>query len=175
MRFRSTLLPASFLLLSTFAVAQQQPGKPAALVIAAPPSVDCPVGVSARQRSFAELSAVGGAAAAHPGEHGLQVQLDPESGPAIAGVTVRVWGLAPRPRFLLAHGLGDGDVSRQFDLASRGKAGTFLSTLWMGGVSTLVRVDVTEIRYAEGSVWRPSGKTRCTAVPDGFTEISAVR
>ena len=180
MRFSSIISSASLFLFAATAIAQANNAPviklatpPGNVVLKARlPSTGCPVSVSARQQAVGQNLSIGGGHRSAPGDHGLALQFGEPEGAAIVGATVRVWGLSPRGRFLTAANGSDPDVSREFDLKLAGSKG--LSDVWMSGVSALTRVDVSEIRYADGSVWRATEKAHCTATPDGMLPIASL-
>jgi hypothetical protein len=51
-------------------------------------------------------------------------------------------------------------------------AGLLVREIWMHKVNTVSWVDLNEIEYADGSVWRASANARCRAVPSNFLLVA---
>jgi hypothetical protein len=68
------------------------------------------------------------------------------------------------------------DVVEIFQLGrGTGAASLIRSDIWMHRMSTVRWVELTEMEYADGSVWREADGSRCRATPDLFLLVAGAR
>ncbi len=107
---------------------------------------------------------------------GLQLTFHPQDAPKIMKVNVTVYGLSGEARVMPAGSGSKADITEIFQLRPEAGAVDLLqSEIWMQKMSTVRWVDLTEIEYADGSVWRASESSRCRAAPDMFVLVAGAR
>jgi hypothetical protein len=114
-----------------------------------PVGTGCPIGFRADRQSTAQILTAGSA----------------------------VYGLSPRSRILPADLLtSDADtthiISKSFELQKSSNNETLSNAdVWMSKAGALRWVDLTEIRYTNGTTWHPSASTKCRAIPSNFVLV----
>lgn len=143
-------------------------------VLAGPPdSSGCPVGFSAERRSTTEVRY------AKDGKQirgqGLELKFDSQPKKILkANVTVR--GVTGSARVMPAGSASLDDVAEIFQLgAGTGEDGLRHSNIWTQRVATVRWVDLTEIAYADGSVWHASEGKRCRIEPSKFLLVAGAK
>jgi hypothetical protein len=103
----------------------------------------------------------------------LQLSFNGVGAPKIFKASVRVHGWAPARRFLPVGAAPQEDRTQVFQLVdTSGGAGLAHRDLWVSRM--LVRwAEITELRYADGSVWRASKESYCRATPSLFHLVDA--
>jgi hypothetical protein len=138
-----------------------------------PDSSGCPVGFSAERRSTTEVRY------AKDGKQlrgqGLELKFDLQTKKILkANVTVR--GVTGAGRLMPAGSAGSDDVAEIFQLGTgAGEESLRHSSIWTERVATVRYVDLTEISYADGSVWHASQGERCRVEPNGFLLVAGAR
>ncbi|HMH16489.1 MAG TPA: hypothetical protein VK578_25540 [Edaphobacter sp.] len=145
-------------------------------VLMAPPvSTGCPVGFSAERRSSTQVRY------AKDGKQlrgqGLELQFDPQSNPKkILKANVTVHGVNGAARVMPAGSGDSDDVAELFQLeAGAGEESLRHSSIWTKRVATVRWVDLTEVAYADGSVWLASASGRCRIEPNGFLLVAGAK
>jgi hypothetical protein len=145
-------------------------------VLAGPPdSSGCPVGFSAERRSTTEVRY------AKDGREirgqGLELKFDSQTEPKkILKANVTVRGVTGVARVMPAGSASIDDVAEIFQLgAAVGEDSLRHSSIWTQRVATVRWVDLTEISYADGSVWHASQGERCRIEPSKFLLIAGAR
>jgi hypothetical protein len=172
------LFPALLLLPATVLLAQSPAPRTNSSVVlrGIPMGTDCPIGFRAnRQASPQILSA--GETQKNPPALGLHLTLDHQTAPAIEAIEITVYGVSAKGHVLPTNQwIADTDtrdvVTRSFQL-QRGVGTETLNNadIWMHQVGALRYVDLNEIRYADGTNWRPSGSAKCRAVPSNLVLV----
>jgi hypothetical protein len=147
-----------------------------ATVLTGPPSsAGCPVGFSAERRS------AGAVRYAKDGREsrgqGLELKFDPLTDPKkIVKANVTVHGVNGAARVIPAGENSNDDVAEIFQLgAGAGEESLRHSSIWTQQVSTVRWVDLTEVAYADGSVWLASASGRCRVEPSAFLLVAGAR
>lgn len=93
---------------------------------------------------------------------------------AVAAASVLVHGLAGKPRVVSAGTASSDGRAQSFDLTPGKGAATLLqSSVQVDRMMFVSWAEITELRFTDGSVWRPSGNSQCHATPGGFHRIGA--
>ncbi|WP_433967441.1 hypothetical protein [Tunturiibacter gelidiferens] len=141
-----------------------------------PVGTGCPIGFRADRQSTAQILTAGTTKKKEPAL-GLHLSLDRQTAPAIESIEVTVYGVSSKGRILPTDLLTTQDsasdtVSKSFDLQrSAGNETLSNADVWMNKVGALRWVDLNEIRYANGTSWRPSASTKCRAIPSNFVLV----
>jgi hypothetical protein len=144
-------------------------------VLAGPPdSSGCPVGFSAERRSTTEVRY------AKDGREirgqGLELTFDSNKPKKILKANVTVRGVNGEARVMPAGSAGNDDVAEIFELiAGVGEDSLQHSSLWTQRVATVRWVDLTEVAYADGSVWHASKWKRCRIEPSKFLLVAGAK
>lgn len=160
---------------SAGAWAQANPHIGPTVFMAAPISTGCPVGFSAERRS------AGAVRYAKDGSErrgqGLELKFDPLADPKkIVKVNVTVHGVNGTARVMAAGENSGDDVAEIFQLeAGAGEGSLRRSSIWTQQVSTVRWVDLTEVAYADGSVWLASASGRCRVEPSAFLLVAGAK
>ncbi|RRA47944.1 hypothetical protein [Acidipila sp. EB88] len=153
----SVLVPFSFT-----AFAQQQP----AIVLTIPPaSMSCPVGFAIAADSQAAVHTVAGAD--RDQRHTLlKLSLQQFEPLKVIGATVAVHGGSGENHVLrTAEG---GDKVQILHLHEAGNAGWKDQEIQLQAIRFPHWAEITEINYADGTNWRPTGQATCRADINGF-------
>jgi hypothetical protein len=145
-------------------------------VLAGPPSsAGCPVGFSAERRASGEVRYAKDGSASRG--QGLELQFNPPADPKkILKANVTVHGVSGEARVVPAGDASGNDVAEIFQLgAGVGEDGLRRSSIWTQRVGTVRWVDLTEVAYADGSVWRASAGGRCRVEPSNFLLIAGTK
>jgi hypothetical protein len=141
-----------------------------------PAGTGCPIGFRADRQATTQILTAGTARKNEPAL-GLHLSLDRQTAPAIESIMVTVYGVSPKGRILPTDLLTAEDstsdtVSKSFELQrSPGNETLSNADVWMNKAGALRWVDLIEIRYANGTNWRPSASTKCRAVPSDFVLV----
>jgi hypothetical protein len=170
------LSAALFLLAATASLAQSatlsgsKPDAFAVILRSISAGTDCPIGFRANRQSTAQILSANSANKNSPAL-GLHLILDHPAAPAIESIEVTVYGVSPRGRtvptdFQSADENTRDSVSKSFLLERSANDKTLSNAdVWMHQVGALRWVDLNEVRYTDGTTWRPSGSEKCRAVP----------
>ncbi len=140
-----------------------------------PPSLSCPVEMAARRTPVGAVAYAGGAEQ-QSGSNGVHVSLTATASARIREASLTVHALSARGRLLSASSSAAPDMAKDFHLAA-GKQGS----AELGGdasvdpKATVISVDLNELVYADGRVWRPAVGAGCHVEPDGFLPVASVR
>ncbi|MBB5344661.1 hypothetical protein [Tunturibacter empetritectus] len=170
------LSAALFFLSATASLAQSatvsgsKPDASAVILRSIPAGTDCPIGFRANRQSTAQILSANNADKNSPAL-GLHLILDHPAAPAIESIEVTVYGVSPKGRILptdfqAADPNTRDTVSKSFLLQRSANDKTLSNAdVWMHHVGALRWVDLNEIRYTDGTNWRPSSSAKCRAVP----------
>ena len=167
MRYAS-LLP--IVLSMSFGLPAQQMTSGTATVLTLPNLGEgCPVGVGAQLDGRAVMRTAGDAKAKVDSPL-LQLSFDRQDQPRIVGARVTVHGVVPTSRLLPAAEHDDANRTQSFDLdrLSAKRQDVVEREVSVTRMTFVRWVDVTELRYADGSTWHASKEAQCRAVPSGF-------
>jgi len=162
---RYTSLFVSLLCASSLLQAQQQ-SEPATVFVAHFDPVmvipSCPIGFTAERNSSMELVPI------HSGEakthQTIRLNLAPRSGPAISEASVTVHGTHNSGLLMPVDDSIDRDISRDFQLERLpGESSLHLATVSSNEISAVHWVDLTFIKYANGTTWHTTETSRCRA------------
>jgi hypothetical protein len=107
---------------------------------------------------------------------GLQLTFNRKHAPKIMKVNVTVHGLSGEARVVPAGSGSRDEITQIFQLRPEaGAVGLLQSEIWMQEMNTVRWVDLTQIEYVDGSVWRASEGSRCRATPDMFVLVAGTR
>lgn len=134
---------------------------------------DCPVAVTASQRGLGQQVQTEGDVPSRPAQ-GLTVTLAGRRSLRIVNAEVVAHALSGKSRSLLTSKSPKSDVTRTFQLMTKGDRG-FSANLWMEGVTSIRWIEVKSLTYSDGSVWHESETERCSVRPDPFVLISSAR
>jgi hypothetical protein len=145
------------------------------VLIGPPDSSGCPVGFSAERRGAGAVRYAKDGSASRG--QGLELQFDPRTNPKkILKANVTVHGVSGAARVIPAGEGRSEDVAEIFQLgAGTGEESLRHSNIWTQRVSTVRWVDLTEIAYADGSVWRASEGERCRVEPSAFLLVAGAK
>ncbi len=160
---RSRFLKAFVLLLSAapLAFAARTPS----------PRLDaCPIGLSAQQDGNQALLA----ARAHPGAPAqlLRLTIQNKRLPRIVEAKIDIHGTAAKSR-LLGNDPHPEDTVKHVTLKSSVRGDQSVSeTVTAEDLTSVGSLEVTELRYADGTVWHVSTAAQCIADPDSFMLVA---
>lgn len=151
-----------------------------ALLLFAPPvlgaqslSPTCPVQGSATRLGSSSVVAAGQPAEA--AKQSVRLELRPvESAHRIVDATVVVRALSLRHRVI---SIGDAapDITRTFQLtAEPGRSAAFAAGLRLDQPAIVLWLDVTRLRYADGSAWQAADAAGCRVRPSDLVELAAL-
>ncbi len=143
---------------------------------AAPGGIGCPVEATARRGSAADFLIVAGPEGA--GKPALSLTLAPREGRRITEAEVAVHALSAKGRVWALQGNGnpEPDIVRRFTLTdTRATAAAFNSALALGQAATVAWVEITTLRYADGTAWHASTRAACRVTPEALTPVLARR
>jgi hypothetical protein len=170
------LFPALMLLPVTVLLAQS-PAVPrtnsSAVLRSIPVGTECPIGFRANRQATPQIRSAGDTQKNTPAL-GLHLTLDHQTAPAIESVEITVYGVSPKGQILpTTQWAADTDtgnvISKSFQLQrSAGNETLNNADIWMHQVGALRWVDLNEIRYTDGTNWRPSGSAKCRAIPSNL-------
>ncbi|MBB5327143.1 hypothetical protein [Tunturiibacter gelidoferens] len=138
-----------------------------------PVGTECPIGFRANRQASPQILSAGDTEKNTPAL-GLHLTLDHQTAPAIESVEITVYGVSPKGQVLPTNQwAADTDtrdvISKSFQLQrSAGTETLNNADIWMHQVGALRWVDLNEVRYTDGTSWRPSGSTKCRAVPSNL-------
>jgi hypothetical protein len=137
-------------------------------------SVGCPVGFYASRRAITELSSVGDARLAAPGQ-GLHLTLFAK--PAIESIEVTVYGTSPNPVILptsnFASSSDTDTISKTFSIERKPDTPRLKEAdVWMEKVGSVRWADLIAVTFADGTSWRATGDVKCRAVPSNFLLVN---
>jgi len=173
---------ALFLLAATASLAQSsivsgsKPDASAVILRSIPSGTDCPIGFRANRQSTAQVLSANSADKNGPAL-GLHLILDQPTTSAIESIEVTVYGVSPKGRivptnFQSADANTRDTVSKSFLLERSANDKTLnYADVWMHQVGALSWVDLNEVRYTDGTTWRPSASAKCRAIPSNVVLV----
>jgi hypothetical protein len=167
------LLPATALLAQQSAAIQSSSSASSVVLRSVPIGTDCPIGFRANRQAMPQVLSASDSQETTPAL-GLHLTLDHQTAPAIESIEITVYGVSPRVRALPANQwAAEADtrstIAKSFQLQRSAGAETLNNAdIWMHETGALRWVDLNEVRYTDGTSWRPSGSTKCRAVPSNL-------
>lgn len=168
-------LPMILLLASTSMLAQANAGTAPTVLTAPPTSQACPVTFYAK-RTGGLVVRYAKDGHQEPDGQGLQLTFSRQDAPKIEKTVVTVHGLSAQGGVLPVHTNTNEDISETFIL-ERHAGATSLDTseIWTHKIGPARWVELTQIDYADGSVWQQSKESKCITEPDLFLLVTASR
>ena len=166
------LLPVAALSAQTAPVAPRSQ----ATVLTVLPSANCPVRFAARRwNDSSALRDVAGKRTEASGQ-GVVLRSEPEgSGKAVLSATVVVRGSAPSLHLSPAGLQPMSNQQQTFHLAELPRESDGSWKLVTDRVPLIQAIDVTEIRFAGGSVWHAAAGESCRFQPDSYLPVASLR
>jgi hypothetical protein len=167
------LLPSTALLAQQPAAIQSSSSASSIVLRSIPMGTECPIGFRANRQASPQILSADETQKNTPAL-GLHLTLDHQTAPAIESIEITVYGVSPKGQVLPTNqwtaDTGTRDViSKSFQLQrSAGTETLNNADIWMHQVGALRWVDLNEIRYTDGTSWRPSGSAKCRAVPSNL-------
>ncbi|HEV2646105.1 MAG TPA: hypothetical protein VGU46_07050 [Acidobacteriaceae bacterium] len=94
----------------------------------------------------------------------------------IVAADVTVHGYSAVTRIIPAsYGASRNETTESFHLVAGNTPGRIDTNVWTAKISLVNRVELTQIEYADGSIWQPSANSTCFASPSPFLLIGAAR
>jgi hypothetical protein len=92
----------------------------------------------------------------------------------IVSANVTVHGLSSSDRYLPVDQHSDENAAQTFELdRASGAAGLTNAAVWLNKILFVNWAEVTELKYADGSVWHESSDSQCRAVPSKLLLVDA--
>ena len=136
-------------------------------------SAGCPISFGAQVDSRAVARWTQNPAQKDPGRD-LQLTFKPVDTAQILGASVIVHGLSGHERLLLVSDRSLDDRTQSFDLERvSGRASLDQTNVLVTKMMSVEWAEVTELKYADGSVWHPSQSSQCQATPNRFQPVDA--
>ena len=176
------LSAALFLLTATASHAQSatatssKPDASAIILRSIPAGATCPIGFRANRQSAAQILSANNGEKNGPAL-GLHLTLDSPAISAIESIEVTVYGVSSRGRiiptdFQAADANTRNTVSKSFLLERSANDKTLSNAdVWMHQVGALRWVDLNEVRYTDGTTWRPFDSEKCRAIPSNVVLV----
>jgi hypothetical protein len=170
------LLPGTALLAQLPATIQSSSSPTSVVLRSIPAGTDCPIGFQANRQATPQVLSARDTQKNTPAL-GLHLTLDHQTAPAIESIEITVYGVSSRVRALPTNQwAADNDtqttISKSFQLQrSAGTETLNNADVWMHEVGALRWVELNEVRYTDGTNWRPSGSAKCRAVPSNLVLI----
>jgi hypothetical protein len=170
------LLPVTALLAQSPAAPHTNSNTSSVVLKSIPVGTECPIGFRANRQASAQVLAASDPQKSTPAL-GLHLTLDHQTAPAIESIEITVYGVSPKGQVLPTNQwTADTDtrdiISKSFQLQrSAGSETLNNADIWMHQVGALRWVDLNEVRYTDGTSWRPSGSAKCRAVPSNLVLV----
>lgn len=150
-------------LCSGLVLAAQQPG-PFTITPGRPTIIGCPVQLHAQHgKVTGSMVAVGTAQPAEPSQN-LHLTLTNPDWKQIASAKVRFYGTSGKARIDSTTGAGSYDSTRTMDVQFKGTTWRQVSSdVAVPGMTSVIEMDLTEVTFSDGKVWKLSG---CRFAPD---------
>lgn len=170
MRYPAIILT---LLLSSSIGLTAQTHSSSAILTSGPSSESCPVGFSASRVAAPTMMVTKGAEPKHS-SLGLQLNFSRPDAAQIVKASITVHGPSNKAQVTPASTKADTDMTETFELRSDAQAKNLLhAAVWMKKMGAVKWVDLTEIEYANGSVWHASSNSKCRAVPNNALLVAS--
>jgi hypothetical protein len=129
----------------------------------------CPVAMEAKLLGGADMRRVGEKAMGGPGQR-IRLTLRDRTNPAkVVGAKVAVRGTDGKPRMsaLADSGNRTGEVTRTVTLSFNDRGESWAAAdLVLRGLTSVSRVRLESLTYADGTTWQPEQGSSCSIVPD---------
>ena len=134
----------------------------------------CPIDMHASQSLWNHTIAVQKGLGSHKFGQRLSLVLKDTRRARITGATVRVHGLTGKNRMLQTGDRSDAAESATTIHLSFGPKNDneAVGDLWIPGFTAVTNVELQEVSYSDGSVWRVSGLDICRVQPDPIMLIT---
>jgi hypothetical protein len=164
---RNAFLLLTLLSAGTFVPAQQIiPAKPAK-------SEGCPIGFNAKVDGRAIARTVEDQKKNGDGPL-LELTFGRRDALKIVSAIVTVHGLSSSNRYLPVDRRSDENATQTFELRPENGAADLTSAdVWLSKILSVSWVELTEMKYADGSAWHASPDLQCRAVPSKLLLINA--
>ncbi|HLI78310.1 MAG TPA: hypothetical protein VKV02_15290 [Acidobacteriaceae bacterium] len=160
----------ALILLGATAVAQAPASASNAVVVAPPPSQNCPVGLQARHEDEGGMVKVS-PAERHRGQ-GYRLTLAPEAAHRILKAKVTLHGIAGQQVVPAANGK-PGDVTETVTLSPWiGQDHHFHSTVYTEKLTGVQWIELNALTYADGTEWQASPSATCRVAPNGYMLVA---
>lgn len=144
------------------------------VTIVMPEMASCPVGFTVQRKGMPAMRSIASGDAVRRRGAGLDIHFSEYAALRIAQVKVVVHGVSTDPMLLQVADSKNDNVTETFHLQrADGDKELAGSALWTRAMGTISRVELTEITYTDGSVWRPSEESRCSAKPNGLVLVGS--
>ena len=141
----------------------------------APVSTGCPMGFSVERQAAGAVRYAKGEQAQTHGQ-GLELKFNPQNDPRkIVKVNITVHGIDGSARVIPAGEKSGDDVAELFELTAVGDDSLRHSNVWTKRMNVIRWVDLTEVAYADGSVWLASASGRCRVEPSAFLLVAGAK
>jgi hypothetical protein len=138
-------------------------------------SLSCPVDMQAQQRGSSQLVAVHNGQRTQTTGQRIALTLRGASSPRILTARVKVRGLTPKGHVLQSKA-GDNlpsDIARAITVAfDEVSNGGVTGELVLPGFTSVASIELEEITYENGTVWKTAAQSICRVAPDMFMLIS---
>jgi hypothetical protein len=171
MRYSATIL---FMLLSSGLTAQTSAGGSSAVLTVPPASEACPINFSASRKAVGSVMLAKGAAAPHQGQ-GLQFNFVGSDESKVVKAEITVHGISGQTRVLPASSATEQDSTETFTLRSENGQVLLHSSVWLNRLNGVSWTELTNIEFANGTVWHASSTSRCSAIPSRTLLIAGLR
>jgi hypothetical protein len=136
-------------------------------------SVACPIGFSAQVSGRAIARSIDDQKKSDDGPL-LELTFGRREAPKLMSASVTVHGLTSSNRYLLVDNRSDENTTQTFDLGSgHGAAELANSEVRLNKILFVSWVEVTDLRYADGSTWHVSSEAQCRSVPSKLLLVDA--
>jgi len=144
------------------------------VTIVMPELASCPVGFTVQRKGMPAMRSIASGDAVRRRGAGLDIHFSEYAALRIAQVKVVVHGVSTDPMLLQVADSKNDNVTETFHLQrADGDKELAGSALWTRAMGTISRVELTEITYTDGSVWRPSEESRCSVRPNGLVLVGS--
>lgn len=169
---RNASLLVVLLLAGVSVPAQDKVAGSPTIFLVPPTSNACPVGFTAERRSSHELEFVNGGLS--KSRQWVHLTFGRGDAQTIVKVSVTAHGASDKPHAMPASAGIDEDITETFQFERKsGEPGLLASNLSTHTMGSVRWVELTELDYADGSVWRESKASQCRATPSGFLLVAA--
>lgn len=104
----------------------------------------------------------------------LEITFSVRGTPKILSASVTVHGLFSSNRYLPADQHSPENAEQTFEVArASGADGLTNAAVWLNKILFVNWAEVTELKYADGSVWHESSDSQCRAVPNRLLLVDA--
>jgi hypothetical protein len=138
-------------------------------------SQSCPVGMQAQQRGSSQLVAVHNGQRTQTTGQRIALTLRSASSPRILTARAKARGLTPRGHVLQSKAIDHlpSDIVREVTIAfNEVSNGGVTGELVLPGFTSVASIELEEITYEDGTVWKTEGQSVCRVEPDMFMLIS---